>query len=171
MQQDRDSNIRDFLISETFRFIARIISLPGVLRIALPGSFPKIQTNPKDTDILITVRDDMDLSPLAAAARKLKGPAQSRNKGADIFLANSEGEYIGRICHWRQCGPRFRVSCDTYHCEQRVYLHDDLGDIQLDPHLVKEPPLEVWPNIVTRGKIADDVLAALVRFQSTQSNL
>jgi hypothetical protein len=168
--QQAGSNIRDFLITESFRFIALIKPLPGILRIALLGSLTQLKTDPKDTNILVTVTNEMDLAALAAAARKLKGLAQSRTKGADVFLADPEGHYIGRICHWRQCGPHFRSSCDAQHCGQRIYLHDDFEDIQLNPQLVKKPPLEVWPEIVVRGMIAGDLLAALDQFHSTHAS-
>ncbi len=147
--QQAGSNIRGFLITESCRFIARIKPLPGILRIALLGSHTQLKTDPKDTDILVTVTNEMDLAPLAAAARRLKGIAQSCNKGADVFLANPEGLYIGRICHWRQYGPHFRSSCNAQHCGQRIYLHDDFEDIQLNLQLVKNV---VHPLNETQGK-------------------
>ena len=51
--------------------------------------------------------------------------AQSQN-GGDIFLAGPKGNYLGRTCHWKNCGPGIRMSCDALHCGQRHYLHDDL---------------------------------------------
>ena len=163
--QQSDSDIRAFLIAETFRFINRVVATPGIRRIALIGSLISIKTNPKDADILVTVDDDADLTALATAARKLKGLAQSKNKGADVFLANPSGQYIGRICHWRECGPGIRASCDARHCGQRHYLHDDLDDINLDALLVKEPPLEIWPVVVYRQPVASDLLPFLSRFE------
>jgi predicted nucleotidyltransferase len=103
MTNDVDE-IRAFLIAESFRFIMRVEVLLGVTRIAIIGSLATVKADPKDVDILVTVDNDMDLTALAAAARSLKGKAQSKNRGADIFLANPEGHYIGRICHWRNCG-------------------------------------------------------------------
>lgn len=141
--QPSDQDIRAFLITEAFRFVDQIILLPGIQRIAMLGSLTTAKTNPKDIDILITVDDDTDLTKLATAARRLKGIAQSKNKGADIFLANTKGQYIGRVCQWRNCGPHFRTTCNAYHCGQRHYLHDDFGDITLASDLVKEPPLEI----------------------------
>lgn len=54
---------------------------------------------PKDADLLVTVRDDANLVPLAAAGRKLKGHAQQQNCGADVFLCSADEVYLGRICH------------------------------------------------------------------------
>jgi predicted nucleotidyltransferase len=169
--QPNDKNIRAFLIAEAFRFIERIVGFPGVKRIAMLGSLLSSKANPKDVDLLITVDDETDLTTLAKSARRLKGIAQSRNKGADVFLANSAGKYIGRICHWSRCGPQFRVTCDARNCGQREYLHDDLDDINLDPSLVKEPPLEIWPNLVCRQSVASDLLPFFARFDANKNEV
>lgn len=167
--QKNDSDIRAFLLAETFRFIERVAAMPGIKRIAIIGSLTTSKTNPRDADILVTVEDDVDLTALAAASRRLKGSAQSKNKGADVFLANPSGQYIGRICHWRECGPGIRASCDALHCGHRHYLHDDFNDIRLNPAVVKEPPVEVWPIVVCRQKIPDDLEAYLSKFQVAKS--
>ena len=163
--EQRSPDIRSFLIDEAFRFIDRVVSIPGLRRIALLGSILTPKADPKDVDILVTVDDDADLTALATAARKLKGATQTKNKGADIFLANPAGEYIGRVCHWRNCGPQFRSSCDAWNCGVRHYLHDDFGDIRLHPRLVKEPPLEVWPVVVYRQKVANDLSPFLAKYE------
>jgi predicted nucleotidyltransferase len=92
-----DESIRSFLLSEVLRFVERARSCPGVRRIALVGSLVRDKHDPKDADVLVTVDDDADLASLATAGRGLKGRAQSRNKGADVFLADPSGTYIGRI--------------------------------------------------------------------------
>ncbi len=161
-----EQDTRAFLIVEAFRFIERIVGTPGVKRIAMLGSLLSSKVDPKDIDILITIDDETDLTALAKSARRLKGIAQSKNKGADLFLANSAGQYIGRICHWSRCGPRFRVTCDARNCGVREYLHDDLDDINLDPLLVKEPPLEIWPTVVYRQSVANDLLPFLERLDT-----
>jgi predicted nucleotidyltransferase len=163
--EQSNQDIRAFLITEAFRFIERAVTLPGVRRVALLGSIVAPKTDPKDVDILITIDDDADLTALATAARRLKGMAQGKNKGADIFLANTAGEYIGRLCHWSRCGPQFRSTCDAWNCGVRHYLHDDFGDIRLKSHLVKEPPLEIWPTVVYRQKVAGDLLPFLAKYE------
>ena len=160
---ESESAIRGFLLSEVLRFVERARTCPGVRRIALVGSLARDKHSPKDADVLVTMDDDADLAPLAAAGRRLKGRAQSRNKGADIFLADPSGSYIGRTCHWRECRPGIRVACDARHCGRRPFLHDDIDDVTLDPVLVKAPPLELWPQVVRRVQIPSDVEARLVR--------
>jgi len=167
----QESDIRTFLIAEAFRFIDRAVVLPGIRRIAMIGSLTSAKRDPKDVDILLTVDEDADLTALATAARKLKGAAQTRNKGADVFLANPSGQYIGRICQWRECGPGIRASCDAHHCGQRHFLHDDLDDINLDSNVVMNPPVEVWPTVVYHQEAARDLLPYLSRFRSNEERL
>lgn len=154
--------IRDFLLAEVLRFVERARLCPGVRRIALVGSLVKDKREPKDADLLVTVEDDADLALLAAAGRRLKGRAQSRNRGADIFLSDPSGNYIGRICHWRDCRPGVRVSCDARHCGLRPYLNDDLDVITLDAASIEAPPVELWPAIVRRARLPRDVERRLV---------
>jgi hypothetical protein len=156
-------SIRGFLLSQVLRFVERARTCPGVRRIALVGSLVSDKDNPKDADLLVTIDDEADLKSLATAGRKLKGRAQSRNKGADIFLANPTGTYIGRTCHWRECYPGIRMSCDARHCGRRAFLHDDLDAVTLDAALVNSPPLELWPTIVRRVELPADVEIQLVQ--------
>lgn len=160
---DSDSSIRQFLLCEVLRFVERARTCPGVRRVALVGSLASEKDDPKDADVLVTVDSDADLTSLATAGRRLKGRAQSRNKGADIFLVDPSGNYIGRTCHWRECRPGIRAACDARHCGRRTFLHDDLDDVTLDPVLIKAPPLELWPKVVRRVEIPGDVEAQLVR--------
>jgi len=155
--------IRAVLLAEVRQFVERARFFPGVRRIALIGSLATDKEDPKDADVLVTVNDDADLTPLATAGRRLKGHAQSRNKGADIFLADPSGNYIGRICHWRECRPGIRASCDARHCGRRAFLHDDLDDVTLDASLIKTPPLELWPKIVRRVELPGDVETLLAQ--------
>lgn len=160
---ETELTIRELLLAEVRQFVERARLFPGVRRIALIGSLAKEKSDPKDADVLITVDDDADLTPLATAGRKLKGHAQTRNKGADIFLADPSNNYIGRICHWRECRPGIRASCDARHCGRRAFLHDDLDDVTLDASLIKAPPLELWPKIARRVELPSDVETLLVQ--------
>ena len=139
------------------RFVAVARRIGGVKRISLVGSILTGKEDPKDIDVLLVVEDDADLADLAQQGRRLKGHAQSLNRGADVFLANERDEYIGRTCHWKDCGPGIRASCDARHCGQRPYLHDDLDDVCLDRALVASPPLTLWPEVERRGQLPADV--------------
>jgi hypothetical protein len=155
-------SIRSFLLLEVLRFVKYASRCEGVRRVALVGSLARQKADPKDADVLVVVEDHLDLAPLAAAGRRLKGRAQSRNKGADIFLADPHGAYIGRTCHWRECGPGIRASCDARNCGRRPFLHDDLDDVTLDAALITAPPLDLWPNVVCRVELPRDVELELV---------
>jgi predicted nucleotidyltransferase len=148
---------RQQLLAEVLAFVQVASRLPGVTRIALIGSLATEQPDPKDADLLVSVSATMDLEPLATLARKLHGHAQSLGRGADVFLADPSGHYLGRTCPWKRCGPGIRLSCDALHCGRRLYLHDDLQIIRLDDGLVAAPPIDLWPQVTTRLPVPPDV--------------
>jgi len=99
---------RQQLLSFAIEFIQTVMNLNGITRIAMFGSLTTNKPDPKDADLLITVKNDLDLSRLAKAGRRLQGRAQSLNRGGEVFLANPDNKYIGRICPWKDCGPGAR---------------------------------------------------------------
>ena len=109
-----------------------------------------LTTLPKDADLLVTVSDDADLSSLARFACRLQGRTQALNRGADVFLLNANGRYLGRTCRWKDCRPGVRQSCDALHCGRRPFLHDDLESITLTNDVTATPPLELFPRITAR---------------------
>lgn len=74
----------------------------------------------------MTVADEADLKPVATRGRQLQGHAQNFGRGGEVFLADRQHRYLGRICPWKECGPGIRASYDALHCGRRPYLHDDL---------------------------------------------
>ena len=143
------------LLEAVLRFVRDACSCRGVLRIALVGSLTTAKPLPKDADVLVTIEDGLDLGPLARAARRLKGTAQQMNLGADIFLADAQGRYVGRICHYRECHPR--AACRAQRCGERAHLNDDLHVVTLAPALIASPPVELWPEIRRRAPVPGDV--------------
>ena len=141
-------------------FVRAARSTPGVLRIALLGSLATDKPVPKDADVLVTIDTAIDLGPLARFGRRLQGTAQTINLGADIFLADAAGRYMGRICHYRECHPR--VACRALSCSLRQHLNDDLQIVTLSPTLVGAPPIDPWPRIVARCAVPADTQALLV---------
>src|ERR687884_7115 len=89
--------------------------------------------------------------------RKLQGHAQQRNRGGEMFLCAEEGAYLGRTCPWKDCRPFVRLRCDAQHCGLRPYLHDDLQVISLPRSLTSAPPIELWPQVIARVRVPDDV--------------
>jgi hypothetical protein len=141
-------------------FVQAARDCPGVLRIALVGSLTTAKTMPKDADVLVTIDGAMDMAKLARAGRRLKGNAQTINLGADIFLADDGGRYLGRICHYSECHPR--RACLAEHCGRREHLNDDFRVVTLSNELLAAPPIELWPNIVRRVMVPPDVEAILL---------
>jgi len=88
------------------------------------------------------------------------GQGQTINLGADIFLADTTGRYLGRICRYRECHPR--VLCHARHCGQRDHLNDDLHIVTLSQELIASPPVELWPKVIRRLSVPADVEEALL---------
>src|SRR5947208_3492897 len=101
---------RQPLLDALRQFVAAVRQIAGVRRIAALGSIVTTKPDPKDIDVLVVVADDADLTALATYSRRLQGQAQSFNRGADVFLADERGTYIGRTCHWWDCRPGVRRS-------------------------------------------------------------
>jgi hypothetical protein len=148
---------RPELLEGLRRFVAAARNVPGVRRIALVGSIVTAKPNPKDIDVLVVVSDEADIAPLALHARRLQGHAQSFNRGADVFLANEGGNYIGRTCRWKDCRPGVRQSCDARHCGRRPHLHDDLDALSLSQSVVAAPPVTLWPAVERLGALPRDL--------------
>ncbi len=155
--------MRQKLLEEVVIFVQAATQIPGITRIALIGSLTTDKIDPKDVDMLVTVTDSADLIRLATLGRKLSGHAQNIGRGGEVFLADEQDNYLGRICPWKRCGPGIRLSCDALHCGRRPYLHDDLKEIKLPKSLVAEPPLELWPEVVTRVPVPADVDEIVIR--------
>ena len=160
--------MRQRLLSEILWFVPAVARLPGVRRIALLGSMTTEKQDPKDIDFLVVIDDDVSLEPLARIGRKVKGHAQQLNRGADIFLADPSGRYIGRTCSWIRCGPGIRRSCDALHCGQRHYLHDDLETVTLSDETVRSG-VELWPMVEKRAALPQDLERVMEQLEeSTQ---
>lgn len=153
---------RQDLIAAVLAAVRDMRGLPGVLRIALVGSLATDRPDPKDADLLVTVSDEADLTSLARFARRLQGRAQQLNRGADVFLLDANGRYIGRTCRWKECRPGVRQSCDALHCGRRQFLHDDLQTIKLAKAVTAAPPIELWPRITARVPLPEDIKVGLL---------
>ncbi len=136
-------------------FVRSARTCRGVRRIALLGSLATEKPIPKDADVLVTIDPTMDLADLARIGRRLKGSGQQINLGADIFLVDENAEYLGRICHYRECHAR--ALCGARNCGRRQHLNDDLHVVTLAPNLIATPPIDLWPNIVRRVDVPHDV--------------
>jgi predicted nucleotidyltransferase len=163
--RDPSENPRTELINGLQRFVSAAQSVAGVRKIALMGSIVTAKPNPKDIDVLVVVADDADLTRLATHARRLQGHAQSLNRGADVFLADERGDYIGRTCRWKDCRPGIRQSCDARHCGRRPHLHDDFDALMLSKAVIAAPPVTLWPVVERRGRLPRDLEAVVAALE------
>ncbi len=155
-----DDPLRVVLLREARRFVERARVLKGVERIALIGSVTTVKENPKDIDLLVTVTGAVDFQALAAIGRKLKGAGQSRSSGADVFLCNSKGDYLGRTCSYRECHPR--MACRGHRCGDSAYVCDDFEVIEIPRDTALNPPVILWPRVVCRATVPADLRQTLL---------
>jgi predicted nucleotidyltransferase len=156
--------MREKLLSHLPWFVSAVTKLSGIRRVSLLGSITTNKKDPKDIDFLVEVEEEADLKRLASLGRKLKGRAQQMNRGADIFLANPQGHYIGRTCSWKECRPGKRLACDALNCGKRAFLHDDLATVTLSDETVRSA-LELWPTLKRRTGLPDDLKSVLEQLE------
>jgi len=157
---DKNSR-RSQLISAALDFAGQFAGMDGVLRVALVGSLTTEKRHPKDADLLLTIEESVDMEKLAELGRKLKGRLQSINSGADIFLADTTDNYLGRTCRWKDCRPGIRMSCKALNCGRVPYLYDDLQIINLPKKLIVDPPVVLSPMLIVRSNLPSDLLTKL----------
>ena len=95
---------RRHLLAATVPFVQAASRLPGVTRVALIGSLTTEKDDPKDIDLLVTIAEETDVSALDRLARQLQGRISATARGlygADVFLADPAGQYLGRLCKHR----------------------------------------------------------------------
>ena len=61
--------LRHKLLAEVRIFVQAASRIPGVTRIAIIGSLTTDKVDPKDADMLVTVAEGTDLTPLATLGR------------------------------------------------------------------------------------------------------
>ena len=151
---------REHLLHAVKRFASDASSVSGVVRIAVIGSLLTAKTRPKDADVLISVADSFDRETLAECGRRLKGAAQRRNLGADIFVASQTGRYLGRTCSYKECRPR--RMCAGSQCGVGGWICDDLSILSLSREIIETPPLVLWPSMAVYGILPRDVREILL---------
>ncbi len=152
--------MRERLLQELPWFVKAVAKVPGVRKISLLGSITTDKKNPKDIDFLVMIEDTADLEPLARLGRKLSGHAMQFGHGGDVFVSDIQGTYIGRTCHWSDCRPGIRRSCDALHCGRRQYLHDDLKALTLNDEAMRNA-VELWPQLERRSGLPSDLESVL----------
>ena len=116
----------------------------AVRRVALFGSVastPRIESagrrrgylhEPKDVDLAIWLDDEVNLDGL----RKVSAQAVNRlwhdkevgvaHHQIDTFLLDTNGRYLGRLCHFSQC-PKHKPECRAESCGDTPFLRQHDG--------------------------------------------
>ena len=81
----------------------------------------------------------------------------------DLFLADEQHNYLGRTYPWKRCEPGVRIRCEAQHCGTRPFLYDDLHVIRLSKELIAQPPIELWPAVVSRVPLPADLEEIVIR--------
>ena len=157
------SAIREVLLAAGGAFVRRITLVPGVERVALVGSLTTERSNPKDIDFLLTVSTVVDMEVVATMGRKLKGGLQGHASGADVFLCDTNHQYIGRTCAYRECHPR--VACEGADCRKGSWLNTDFHVLRMSTDLCKNPPVVIWPTQHLAVQVPNDVVQMLARLK------
>lgn len=87
-------------------FAQRAEGIESVQEVALFGSLTKGDPYPKDLDLAVILTKLDQIPTLARAARKMS----SHFHNWDVFVFDSHLNYVGRLCHRREC-PSGSVKC------------------------------------------------------------
>jgi hypothetical protein len=158
-----ETPVRKAMVGVIEFFLIQARELPGVRRIALVGSITEPKNEPKDLDLLAHVDREVPLAALAPLGRRARGRLQSINRGCDVFLADPDNCYLGRLCIWTRCGLGIRDRCYAQNCGKREFLHDDFDAIRLADDLIRNPPVELWPRLLMRRSVPPDLEALVER--------
>ena len=153
-------DLREALLEEAVLFVQGAADIPGIIRLAMIGSLLTSKRRPKDCDLVVSVTEEVEMARLAKLGRRLKGRTGAMGSGADVFVCDAEHRYIGRICQWRECWPR-RL-CQARNCGLRPGLNDDLDVVNLGLHQTLTPPVELFPTVITRTDVPEDVQRVLL---------
>jgi len=154
---------RQHMLAAALLFVRAATRLGGVSRVALIGSLTTTKDDPKDIDVLVTVSDETDIVELDRLGRRFQGQISATAcglYGADVFLSDAAGSYLGRLCKHREC-PSLR-RCAARNCGVRPHLKDDLDVVTLAPVLIATPPLVLWPTVSSQSAVPLDVARYLV---------
>lgn len=120
-------------------FTRRVQQFPSVLEVALTGSLAAGDPWPYDLDLALALQDLQDLVGVAKAARQIS----STTHAWDVFVFGAEPDYLGRLCHRRDC-PTRQARCDAIDCGQTPYLAN-LPAFRFDPPLSGLTPETALP--------------------------
>ena len=119
-------------------FAQRAESIDSVQEIDLCGSLAKGDPYPKDIDLAIIISSLDNISVLAHSARKMS----SLFHNWDVFVFNSNLNYLGRLCHRKEC-PSKSVECIG--CGDIPFIKQ-IREFSFKPEIFFSSPFEILFN-------------------------
>jgi predicted nucleotidyltransferase len=150
-QEDVGRRLR--LLEAARAFVTSAAACAGVRQIALIGSICTPKPHPKDIDLVLTLEPGIELGELARLARRLNGTVIQipGGTGSDVFVVEN-GQYIGRLCHYREPWQRRVCACCRLMCAPgRQFLCDTAANFRLNQDVVQHPPVTLWPEVVVNA--------------------
>jgi predicted nucleotidyltransferase len=148
---------RSVLLGAAKWLVDAVVNCHEIKKVALCGSICTNKEHPKDLDVLIYLKSDADIKPVAALKRKLQGQISRGRLGADVFLIEDD-KYIGRACYYKE--PWCRVVCSNagLRCDlKRLHLCDTSRTVTLKQELVDNPPVTIFPEFSTIVQLPQDL--------------
>ncbi|UCH88118.1 MAG: zinc-ribbon domain containing protein [Thermoplasmata archaeon] len=122
-------------------FAEKAHKLSSTLEIAVVGSVAGNDPYPDDIDMAIIIKDLNDIALLAKYARQMS----SIYHNWDGFLFDKDLNYIGRICHRREC-PGQSVECKVPGCGENTHIKV-IDDFEFDEVKFFKSPIDVtWKS-------------------------
>lgn len=150
---------RSVLLDAAKWLVDAVVNCREIEQVALCGSICTNKEHPKDIDVLMYLKSDADIKPVAALKRKLQGKISRGRLGADVFLIENN-KYIGRACLYKE--PWCRVVCSNagLRCDlKRLHLCDTSSTITLKQELVDNPPVIIFPEFSAIVQLPRDLKA------------
>ena len=148
---------RESLLYALNWFLDEVKQFKEVRQVALIGSICTNKPNPKDIDLLISIKPKTDLKKLATLRRKTQGRIGQGLLGTDMFIVE-DGRYLGRLCRYREPWPRVVCCNDNLICDRtRNYLCNTSNNFSIDKSIINNPPITIYPKFSTTIEIPNDV--------------
>lgn len=117
-------------------FANKVKNLASAQEVVLCGSMADGDPYPGDLDLAVVLSHLDELPDLARFCRQIS----SATHAWEVFVFNANRDYLGRICHKRECPGRFY--CEAKDCGRTPHLRNIRG-FRFEPSLFLTPDLKV----------------------------
>lgn len=139
--QGNEASMNDYILftQAVQHFAEKAKKLASVQELILCGSMAAGDPFPGDIDMGVVLSNLDELPQLARFCRQIS----STTHAWEVFVFTMDRNYIGRICHKRECPARY--PCDATDCGKRPHLRNIRG-FRFDESLFLAPELKVLWN-------------------------